>query len=204
MKRPALQNMRVGVLRMVFGTFEKRAPAGNLKKKSTSVRSFKTVWNTCPYHLGSIYGLYMSYIASNISLTNALLKQIHLFFIFISRHWANLLFVTDSRTWLGAQRWASLLPKNLSIMGVLLQKADSCFSLFSLTSSSSRAFVSSISTPFYCSAIGVLFLILSITFLTNSSSPSGFTVSWQWNFLSKRLLSSLLIKIGHLLLNKRI
>ena len=36
----------------------------------------------------------------------------------------------------------SLFPKNLSIMGVLIQKGDFCFSLFSLTSSSSRAFVS--------------------------------------------------------------
>ena len=38
MKRPTLQNMGVGVLRMVFrarkvfGTFEKRAPARHLKK----------------------------------------------------------------------------------------------------------------------------------------------------------------------------
>ena len=72
--------------RKVFGTFEKRDPAGNLKKKRKSLRFFKTVRNTCPYHLGSIYRLYMSYIAFNINLTNALLKQNHLFFIFICRH----------------------------------------------------------------------------------------------------------------------
>ena len=122
-----------------------------------------------------IFWVIPSFIALNINLTSDLLKQNHLFFVFVSHH--SCLLLTSG---LDAELKGgfSLLLKKLFMMGILLQKGDSCFSLFSLTSSSSRDFLSSISTSFYCSAIGVpRSLVLSITFLTNSSSPSGFIVS---------------------------
>ena len=128
MKGPALQNMRVGVLRMVsrgrkvFGTFEKRAPAGNFKKNAR-LYGFS---RRCGIHV-LILWFQLSCSPFNISLGSVLLKQNHLLFIIISRHWANLLFVTDSRTWLGAQRWAFSLAKELIYNGGLAPKRGFLF-----------------------------------------------------------------------------
>ena len=167
MKRPALQNMRVGVwwmifwARKVFGTFEKRAPAGNLKEKKevgtvlqdgVEYMSLSSEFD-CPI---SPWTLVWPALCPN-KITCSLFSSV------ATEPITSLLLTAGLDSEL--KDGLSLLPKNLPIMGVLPQKADYCFSLFSLTSSSSRAFVSSISTPFYCSAIGVLFLILSITFL---------------------------------------
>ena len=64
MKRPAVQNMRVGVLRMVFrarkvfGTFEKRDPAGNLKEKKVFQDGVEYMSLSSGFDISPIYVLY--------------------------------------------------------------------------------------------------------------------------------------------------
>ena len=101
----------------------------------------------------------------------------------------------------------SLLPKNLSIMGVLPQKGDSCFSLSSLGSSSSRAFVSQFHLNNFLLLCHWCGLVNTFHHLFNkllfSFRVHCFMIR-MWISFKKRLLSSLLIKIGPLFLHKRL